>query len=207
MKIWIITIGEPIINNKHGLRLHRSGLLAKYLSTKLKCEVTFWTSSFNHFKKDFEFKEDKFSFINPNLKQICINGGGYKSNVSISRFIDHYKISKKFRKLSSKEVKPDLIIASFPTLGLCEEALKYSKKNKIPVLIDYRDMWPEVFVELFQKSLDFIGKILFYPLFNKTSKVFSKSNGIISITDKLLDIALKSKSSTKIQLRTSTSLQ
>jgi len=32
MNIWIVTIGEPIINNKNNLRLHRHGLLAEYIS-------------------------------------------------------------------------------------------------------------------------------------------------------------------------------
>ena len=31
MKIWIITIGEPIINNKYNLRLHRSGLISIFI--------------------------------------------------------------------------------------------------------------------------------------------------------------------------------
>ena len=66
MKIWIITIGEPIINNKYNLRLHRSGLISDFLSKSLSCEVIFWTSAFNHFK-DFEYDSDKVIQINSNL--------------------------------------------------------------------------------------------------------------------------------------------
>tara|TARA_B100001564_G_scaffold360035_1_gene384992 strand:- start:420 stop:1670 length:1251 start_codon:yes stop_codon:yes gene_type:complete len=191
MKIWIITIGEPIINNKYNLRLHRSGLLSDFLSKSLSCEVVFWTSAFNHFKKDFEYNNDKVIEISPDLTQICLNGGGYKKNVSFSRFYDHYLIAKKFRKYSKQYSKPDLIISSFPTLKLCEEAVRYSKEHKVPVVIDYRDMWPEVFVELFPKKLEFIGKFLFYPLFRKTSKLFSNASALVSITDNLLEIMLR----------------
>ena len=191
MKIWIITIGEPIINNKYNLRLHRSGLISDFLSKSLSCEVIFWTSAFNHFKKDFEYDSDKVVQINSNLTQICLHGGGYKKNISFSRFLDHNVIAKKFRKYSKEFSKPDLIISSFPTLKLCEEALKYSKAHKVPIVIDYRDMWPEVFVELFPKRLEFIGKFLFYPLFRKTSKLFSNASALVSITDNLLDIILR----------------
>ena len=56
MNIWIVTIGEPIINNRFNLRLHRSGLLAKYISENTNHKVTFVTSLFNHFTKEFEYK-------------------------------------------------------------------------------------------------------------------------------------------------------
>ena len=57
MNIWIVTIGEPLIHKGSNLRIHRSGLLAKYLSEIKNYNVIWWTSLFNHFTKKFEFQE------------------------------------------------------------------------------------------------------------------------------------------------------
>ena len=53
MKIWIITIGEPIIHKHNALRIHRSGLLAKYISENTSHEVVWWTSLYNHFTNKY----------------------------------------------------------------------------------------------------------------------------------------------------------
>ena len=39
LEIWIVTIGEPIIHDKNSLRIHRSGLLAKYISENSNHEL------------------------------------------------------------------------------------------------------------------------------------------------------------------------
>ena len=76
-------------------------------------------------------------------------------------------------------------------MKLCEEALKYSKAHKVPIVIDYRDMWPEVFVELFPKRLEFIGKFLFIHYSEKHLNFFQNASALVSITDNLLDIILR----------------
>ena len=188
--IWIVTIGEPIFSPENKLRYHRSGLLAEYISENTNNNVVWWTSTFNHFTKKHEFKEDKFVQINQNLKIIAIKGKGYKKNVSFDRIIDHYQIAKKFSKMIFDEDPPNIIITSFPTLGLCIESIKFGKYKKIPVIIDYRDMWPEVYIKILPKFLKGFGKLIFFSLFRKTENIFKNATGIIGITDKFLDLGL-----------------
>ncbi len=192
MIIWIVTIGEPIINNKNNLRLHRHGLLAEYISKNSKNKVIWWTSKFNHFTKEFEMMNDEEYYPNRNLTVKLLKGTGYKKNVSISRIIDHLKIKKSFsKKIRTQNEKPDIIISSFPTLGLCQESLKFGEINNIPVIIDYRDLWPEAFSDLFPSKINFIGKILLSPLYFSTNKMLKNATGIIGITESFLNIALQ----------------
>lgn len=191
MNIWIVTIGEPILNNRSNLRLHRHGILAKYISENSSFKVTWWTSSFNHFTKKFEYDDDTNFEVNKNLQINCLKGYGYKNNISLSRYYDHYLIQKKFRNRIINEVKPDIIISSYPTLGLCEESVQYANKKSIPVLIDYRDMWPEAFYDLFPKKIRFLGKFLFYPLSVRLNSMFKNATGIIGITEEFLNIGLQ----------------
>ncbi len=191
MNIWIITIGEPLINNKDGLRLHRTGILSKKISEDKSNSVIWWTSSFNHFTKKFELSGDESIIISNNLKLKCFKGTGYKTNISISRYIDHFLVQKKISTMFKREKKPDLIISSLPTIGLSYEAVLYGRENNIPVLVDYRDLWPEVYYDILPKIFKPLLKILFFPINLRLIKTLKLSTGIIGITPKFLDIALK----------------
>lgn len=190
MKVWLIAIGEPILHSNNKLRLHRTGILAKQISARKNHTVTWWTSTFNHFTKQHIYIEDSVVEVNSRLKMIALYGGGYKKNISFSRIIDHKRIAKKFIKLAPFENKPDIIVASFPTLGLCDAAIKYAKKENIPVIIDYRDMWPEEFLFVLPKKLRFLGRIALSSLFLKTQNVFKNANGLIGITEEFLKLGL-----------------
>ena len=81
---------------------------------------------------------------------IAIKGTGYSKNVSLSRLKDNQIIRKKMNILFEIYKPPSIIISSFPTMGLCVSFLFHMEKIKIfLLLIDYRDMWPEVYVDLF----------------------------------------------------------
>lgn len=191
MNIWLITIGEPIFHPSNKLRFHRTGILARTISTNSSHQVTWWTSTFNHFTKEHMYSSDSTVEVNNNLKMIALKGKGYKRNISIDRIVDHKQISKKFEILAPLEQKPDIIIASFPTLGLCQAAIKFGKKHKVPVLVDYRDMWPEVFVDIIPEIGRSIGEMLLGSLFKQTKQVFLQADGIIGITEEFLAIGLK----------------
>lgn len=190
MKVWLITIGEPIFHPNNTLRLHRTGILAKYISENTDHEVTWWTSAFNHFTKVHLYDQDTHVQVNSNLKMIALYGNGYQKNISFDRITDHKQIADKFKKAALLEEIPDIIVAAFPTLGLCKAAIEYGKNNSIPVLIDYRDMWPEVFVDVLPKPLQIAGKLILKNLFKQTNQVFASSNGLIGITEEFLGLAL-----------------
>lgn len=191
MIIWFVTIGEPLPHSKNSLRLHRTGLVSKIISESSNHNVVWWTSDFNHFTKEHINGEDSVLQPSPNLKIITLHGKGYSRNISINRIIDHKQISNKFRKKANQLPRPDIIISAFPTLDLCNECINLGKKWNIPVLIDYRDMWPEVFLDVTPDILKPLAKLFLTPLFYKTNKIFSKASGIIGITDEFLELALQ----------------
>ncbi|OIR07015.1 putative glycosyl transferase [mine drainage metagenome] len=191
MRIWLVTIGEPIFHSENKLRLHRTGILSKYLIENTNHDVIWWTSSFSHFEKKHLFDRDTFVKVDSRFQMIVLKGKGYKRNISIDRIIDHSQIAKKFDNLKNYEEKPDIIVAAFPTMGLCKVALDFAKKNKIPVVIDYRDMWPEVYVDIIPQRLQFIGRLFLKPLYKNVANIFKEATGIFGITQDFLNLALK----------------
>jgi len=191
MKIWLITIGEPLPTIKNKLRLQRTGIIAKHITEHTNHEVVWWTSAFSHFTKKHIYNSTETIKLRPNYELVALHGKGYSKNISINRIIDHNQIAQQFINLAINKETPDIIVVAFPTLGLCKRALSYGKRNNIPVVIDYRDMWPEVFTDLLPVKMQPLGKIILSPLFKKTKSVFEKANGLIGITEPFLASALK----------------
>ena len=177
MNIWVIAVGEPSSLDE-GHRLHRSGLLAKNLSEKGH-SVTLFNSTFFHQKKINRFSNTTIMDLN-GLKLVLLYGNTYKRNISINRLISNYLNKINLRKVIKTLDLPDLIIVSFPILGLVTEIRKFSSKFKIPYIVDVRDFWPEVFYSLIPKKLLIVAKLLFVPFESSLRKNLNEAQAIIS---------------------------
>ena len=134
MNIWVLKVGEAI-PIKAGVRKLRTMLLSEKLVERGH-SVVWWTSAFDHFKKDWVSNDDVEIEINDNLKVMALKGYGYKKNISLSRFIDHRLIAGKFKRMANNEPRPDLIVAALPAYDLAYEACKYAVRNRIPFVVD-----------------------------------------------------------------------
>lgn len=205
MQIWLLTTGEPLPLDAD-VRLLRTGILANFLAEKGH-EVTWWASTFNHFKNKHYLTNDQTIKLNKNITLKLVHAPGYKKSISIARAIDHAILSHRLGAQLKNEKTPDIIVASMPTIGFAYQAVKFGKRFNIPVLVDIRDLWPDVFVDrspLFLKPLIKLFSILpnyklKYALKNATGLV-SVSNGFLSwglkkinksqsITDKVFPLA------------------
>jgi hypothetical protein len=50
MRVWLITVGEPLPLDGPGERMLRTGILAAFLAARGH-EVVWWSSSFDHVRK------------------------------------------------------------------------------------------------------------------------------------------------------------
>lgn len=188
MNIWLITVGEsmPTGNN----RAWRTAMLAKLLSDEYN--VLRWTSTFDHQQKRYLFSDNIKVKITENLSRFFLHSEiSYNKNVSYSRVRNHREVAEKFRKEAQNESKPDLIYCSFPTIELAYCAVKFGKDNQIPVIIDVRDLWPDIFIDLLPNILKPIGKIIFRDYFIKTKYIFRNASGITAVSKKYLEFGLK----------------
>ena len=88
MKIWLITIGEPLpLQEKQ--RLLRTGLLTNHL-LDLGHDITWWSSTFDHIRKQHIVERTQQKQLSNKLKLILLKGNGYNKNISLARLYDHY---------------------------------------------------------------------------------------------------------------------
>lgn len=145
-------------------------------------------SSFYHGnKKQRNVTQENLNSINYKLK--LIYEPGYKRNVSFSRIISHYILSKKLKKyLNSLTAKPDVIYCAVPSLDFAKEAIKYSKKNNIKFIIDVQDLWPEAFNMIL--NVPIISNIIFNPMKKKADYIYSNADEIVAISETYLQRAI-----------------
>src|SRR4026208_1850395 len=134
MNIWLIQTGEPLPLNDSEKKM-RTALLADHLIGRGH-SITWWTSSFDHFKKQWIYTEDTELQKSDRMKFIFLKGTGYKNNFSFRRFRDHRMVARKFFKTAVKKNKPDLIVASLPPHDLAYQAMRYAKENNVPYVVD-----------------------------------------------------------------------
>lgn len=189
MKVWLIQLGE-ILPIKPGAQKMRTALLADEL-TKRGHSVLWWASAFEHLTKTWVCHSDTEYVLGDKSKIIALKGIGYKKNVSVRRYVDHKILARKFKRAIPLQSKPDIIIASLPTYDLAYVAAGFAKKNDLPILIDIRDPWPDIFIEHVPSFLRGIAKILLHREFMLTQSVLGSATAIVSMMDMLLNWGLE----------------
>ena len=191
VRIWLATIGEPVpVREGTRDRLHRTGYFAHFLADRGH-EVTWWTSTFDHFRKKHWFDSDSTLHVNNHLGIELIHGCGYGSNVSIARLRDHRQIASKFAKLARLERNPpDIIVAALPTIGLCLESAKFGRERDVPMVLDVRDLWPDIFLDLLPWVLRPIGRLVLWRMFRDSHAACSCATAITGVTEPFVDWGL-----------------
>ncbi len=190
MNVWLLQTGEPLPLNGE-IRKMRTGLLADELLGRGH-KVHWWVSAFEHQRKFMQFDRDQEITCSKNFILHVLKGTGYKENISLARYIDYRVVSRKFRQRSQLAEKPDVIVASLPCYHLAYEGVRYANDRNIPVLIDVRDLWPDIFIERFRlRLLRGVSKVVLYRDFWRVRHLLSACDGILAISQGVLDWALK----------------
>ena len=123
----------------------RTAMLADYL-VEQGHEVVRWASSFNHGTKTQRASKDTLIPVRSRYKIWLLHAPGYARNVSLARIRNHRHLAKKFQKRAYDEPRPDIIVCALPTLELADASVAYGLRRGVPVVVDVRDMWPDVFL-------------------------------------------------------------
>lgn len=190
MRVWIVAIGEPLpLPTNVGARLHRAGQFAVW--SNAHAPILWWTSSFDHFKKDFMVDGDKVFRLCDNLALRAFKGCGYRSNLSLARLRDQRLLAKKmYAAMKQDAVPPDIILCSLPPVEIAEAVVKYGHEAGVPVVLDLRDMWPDIFIDHAPSALRPLVELALKPMFSQAERVCRDADALIGITDSFVDWGL-----------------
>jgi glycosyltransferase involved in cell wall biosynthesis len=190
MRIWLITVGEPLTLDGHSVRLLRTGILANVLLEQGH-EVVWWTSTFAHHKKRHRFHRDTFLETGPRFRTILLHSLAYRRNISLARILNHRGVARKFSRYAVSETPPDLILSSWPTMELSTAAIRYGRRVGVPVLIDVRDLWPDIFLDAVPSRVRWAGHMALSGLVRETHAALAGAAGILAMSEGCLGWGLR----------------
>jgi glycosyltransferase involved in cell wall biosynthesis len=190
MRVWIIKTGEPMphLPTESGDRLFRAGLMAQTLLERGH-EVTWWSAQFHHQLKTMRDVTPSVP-LRPNADgpdMIFLPSRGYTSHISPRRFLDHRDARRAFTALAPTQPRPDVILCAWPTIDLAYAAVQFGRANNIPVILDIRDLWPDIFYERITARTGLPFKGYFFPWERMGKRAIQGADAVISITQGMLE--------------------
>lgn len=186
----MVTVGEPLPSVDAGNpRLLRTGVLAERLAGRGH-EVDWWTSTFDHYRKRQRSPMDA-SYLWRGINIRMLKSVGYRRNVSPRRFVEHFQIARKFALQVRRGPRPDVILASLPTLELAVACVRFGREAGVPVLVDVRDLWPDAIIDLAPPSLRPLAGAMLWWMDSAAEEALRDCTGIIGVSDAYLEWGLR----------------
>lgn len=191
MKVWVINPYGNIPGE--GWRTYRTTLIANAFVANGH-QVVSWVSNIQHRSKQKRTETWKDIQVNPNYLIKIVPSTGYLGHISLARIKYERTYAKNLcAKALETDEKPDLIILGEPALFIFDIIKKLVKQKEAALIIDVIDLWPELFNILLPNRLDFLGKVLFAPLYYRRNLLFKKADGIMAVARDYLQIGLNAK--------------
>lgn len=192
MRAWVFKTGEPVpyLPAEAEDRLFRAGLMAETLHRR-GAEVTWWTGQFHH---QLKYMRD----VTPSVplhpasdgpEMIFLPSRGYAKNISLARFRDHADMRRAFETLAPQRPRPDVIICAWPTIDLADAAVRFGQANGIPVILDVRDLWPDILYERITVKTGLPFKGYLWPYERMGKRAMRGATAVTSITEGMLNWA------------------
>jgi len=192
MKIWLVEISDFLPTLDGNNRLYRAGMLAKAL-VEAEHEVLWWSSTFNHQLRKQRFDASTTIDIEKNYRLRLLYSPGYGRSISFGRWRHNREVAKEFaEEISAKPIDelPDLVYACLPTLEVSEQAVLFGVRHGIPVVVDIRDRWPDIYLSPLPRILHPIVRIMLKTEFARAHRIFSQATAIIGVSEKNLEWGL-----------------
>jgi glycosyltransferase involved in cell wall biosynthesis len=184
MRVWLLHIGEELPVDGD-VRTLRYGYLAKSLQDSGH-EVLRWAPTFRHSTKQHRFTCDSRVAITPQYAIQFVHSPGYARNASLARLHAYRVLGRRLRSLAENELPPDVIVAAIPSLEWAEAAIDYGRARGVPVIIDVRDLWPDVFLTALPRSVRRVGRFALSPYYRIARKVLSRADAITAVSETYL---------------------
>jgi glycosyltransferase involved in cell wall biosynthesis len=192
MRVWLLKTGEPLpVGDHRHDRLLRMGILAQLLVQRGH-EVLWWTSTYDHFRRVQRFDADTTVSLDSGLVIRLLRGRSYRGSASLRRMAEHRVTANKFyREAASHPEPPDLILSAWPTIEMCERAVRYGQERRIPVVLDVRDRWPDLIPRMFPALLRPVVRLALLPMYRAARTAVRGTTAVVGNTDNFVNEALR----------------
>lgn len=190
LTFWLLQTGEPLHIDDQSVRPMRAMNLANAL-VENGHKVVLWSSAFYHQEKRHRTTSFCSFQISNNLEIRLIPSPGYSSNIGPKRLWDHAVMAQNLKKqLARTNDKPSVAFIGYPPIEVAAVMGNWLKKNKIPFILDIKDLWPSIFIDAIPGRIaKAIGRTLLFPYFLIGKKLMRNAAGISSMSHSFINWA------------------
>ncbi len=188
MRAWLLHIGEELPVDG-AQRKFRYGYLAHALAERGH-QVLRWAPTFRHQGKSHRFTSDRRVEIRKNYAIQFVHSPGYRRNVGVERLRTYRVLGRRFRRLAESETPPDVVVAAIPSLEWAEAATDFGQRHRVPVVIDVRDLWPDVFLNALPKAARGVGRLFLGRYGRAARRACAQATALTAVSPSYLEWAL-----------------
>lgn len=186
MRVWLVKFEESLPIDPHP-RLYRMGMLAEALLAAGH-EVVWWSSTVNHGLGTPRFACDTVCTVRPGYQlRLLHTGNGRNRAVSGGRVVNSLLQAWRFHVEADRAPRPDMIVCAMPTPELAWVSSRLGRRYGVSVVVDARDMWPDVFADLLSPLVHFAARPYLALMRGMLRSATRRATGCIAITDPFLD--------------------
>lgn len=188
MRIWIIDPHDAIPGEAWG---HKHGTFLAMTLVNQGHEVVYWNSNFSHATKNIRSNGWSEIQISDRYKIILVPISSYKAHVSITRLLSFVRFAISLWLKGRNKPRPDCIFLTIPTPFSDVVAVLLARRHKAALILDFRDLWPELFETIFPASLRGFARVLLGPLYWARRFALRNASGLTSVCKTYLDLAFR----------------
>lgn len=204
MNFWIIHAQEPLPQPSHVTtrRLWRSNTIAEMLAGRGH-RVVRWRSGYSHYEKRYLVSGSPREKVEGYEFQF-LEGPPYRRHIGFRRIRHHQAVARKFSELAvAIDHRPDAIHVSNVPIELCRAAVEFARQRGIPVVIDVRDLWPDLFLDIVPAALSIFKpglKWLLRSSYQDAAYAMRHATAVTGITQPFVDWGLRKAGRSRTEL-------
>jgi glycosyltransferase involved in cell wall biosynthesis len=166
------------------------GMLAHHLQSHGH-EVDWFSSTFHHYLKHQRADHDAVVPVADGYRIQLLHTPGYPSGVSLARLRYQKILGRRFSEKALTLPLPDVIIATLAPLPLSKAAVDFGNRHNIPVLVDIRDLWPDLYREQLPRRLQPFFAPVLQSIRRSVGKTLARADGLWGVTEDFLKYGLQ----------------
>ena len=188
MRVWILQTGEPLHCDGGTPRPMRAMNLANALVARGH-EVVVWSTAFYHQEKRHRCNSFQSVRVSERLVVNLLPSPGYRRNVGFGRLFDHAMLAHNLSGILRRGEfeNPDAAFVGFPPIETAAVMTRWLKARGVPLMLDAKDQWPEIFVEPLPPALRPLGRLVLKPYYHYAARAMRDADAFCAMSEEFID--------------------
>lgn len=149
--------------------------------------VYLFISDFSHKEKKFINKQGVY-LIKNNFNIVVLPSSSYIGHISYKRILYEKNFASQLAKNIYNLDLPQIFILKDPAIFMYSSLKPILTSSKAKLIIDIIDLWPELFELKLNKSIRFLGRLIFAYFYIKRNYIYSKASAFSAVATDYLDV-------------------